>query len=77
MLSFSDAKLAFRAEGDVAPTSIRGDSKAFGIAGTGGTSSSAGRLNASNLGFGVGSREVENVCDSLGCKEPLELRIEL
>lgn len=47
------------------------------MAGTGGTSSSSQEAEFSIRGFGVGSLEVEILCENLGCNEPLELRTEL
>jgi hypothetical protein len=58
----SDGKLDFRKLGGKrASNSVFGDSYALGIAGTGGTSSSEAPFDASVRGFGVGSRDDENV----------------
>lgn len=52
-----------------------GDSKALGIAGTGGTSSSSpeGREPWLVACFGAGSRETEAGCGKRGCKEPVDV----
>lgn len=53
-----------------------GDSNAFGIAGTGGTSSSSS-LPAelcTFLGLGVGSLDVEGFCGIRGCRDPVDVR---
>lgn len=58
----SSGRLDFRELGGKrASDSVFGDSYALGIAGTGGTSSSEAPFDASVRGFGVGSRDEENV----------------
>jgi hypothetical protein len=53
-----------------------GDSYAFGIAGTGGTSSSSS-ADAEFwplLSFGAGRRDMEADCGKRGCREPVDVR---
>ena len=59
-------KLDDRAEKNGCSTSLIGDSNALGMAGTGGTISlSSLPLPVSTLGFGVGNRDEEPVCENL------------
>lgn len=54
-----------------------GDSYAFGIAGTGGTSSSSSLFPVelcTFLGFGVGSLDEDGGCVFRACKEPVDVR---
>jgi hypothetical protein len=76
--SISEGKLDLRTVAGVERSiSVLGDSNALGIAGTGGTSSSAALFMLSTLGLGVGNRDEENDCDNRGWKDPLEFRVEL
>lgn len=89
-MSKSESRLDLERAGSTAKLDLRdvgkngcsisplGDSNAFGIAGTGGTSSSSVTTTCSTRGLGVGSREDEDgVCDCLVCTELAEFLAEL
>jgi hypothetical protein len=76
-LLVSRGKLDLRMENKERSICSLGDSYAFGIAGTGGTSSSAAAELCMFLGFGVGRRHAEKLWLNRGCKDPVEVRIEL
>lgn len=79
ILLASYAKLGFRLENGVSAGDSLGDSYAFGIAGTGGTSSrSCSAELCTFLVLGVGNLdEVGMFRDIRGCKEPVEVRAEV
>ena len=71
----SKLESAFSTEKKGGCISPLGDSYAFGIAGTGGTTSSSTIAAFSPLDFGVGSLDVEKLCDMRF--DGFEARIEL